>query len=107
MAHDVLEAGVSGPTFGRRRMLGVAAGGGAALVAMRAAGGAGLRPATAAAAMPYAGPMFYNLADYGAIGDGFANDTAAVQAAVNAAGATGGGTILWPPDCLTNIQSCI
>jgi hypothetical protein len=89
-------------------MLGLAATGGAALVAMQAVGASPTKMAAAAAAtVPYVGPTVYSLADYGAVGDGLANDTAAVQAAVNAAAQAGGGTVFWPPGCLTNIQSSI
>jgi hypothetical protein len=87
-------------------MLGWAATGGAALVAMQTVGPS-TPPTASAAAVPYVGPLFYSVTDYGAVGDGQTNDTAAVQAALNAAGAAGGGTIVWPPGCLTNIQSCI
>ena len=34
--------------------------------------------------------------DFGAVGDGVANDTAAIQAAINYAGSTGGGTVYFP-----------
>lgn len=81
-----------------------AATGGAALVAVEAAGCSSRRRT---AALPVVGKTLYSVVDYGAVGDGHTNDTAAVQAAVNAAGATGGGTIFWPPGCLTNIQSAI
>lgn len=38
----------------------------------------------------------YNVKSYGAVGDGAANDTAAIQAAIDAAFAAGGGTVYLP-----------
>lgn len=44
-----------------------------------------------------AGPGVYSVRDYGAIGDGTANDTAAINKAVSAAAAAGGGTVYVAP----------
>ncbi|MFC3080129.1 glycosyl hydrolase family 28-related protein [Phenylobacterium terrae] len=41
-------------------------------------------------------PGTYNVMDYGAVGDGVANDRAAIQAAVDAAGQAGGGIVYMP-----------
>lgn len=40
---------------------------------------------------------FYNVADYGATGDGTTDDTSAIEDAIAAADATNGGTIYFPP----------
>jgi parallel beta-helix repeat protein len=49
------------------------------------------------AAIASVSSQVYNVRDYGAIGDGVADDRAAIQAAINAASAAGGGTVFLPP----------
>lgn len=55
-------------------------------------------PTTLSNAFATVGAAFINVkaALYGAVGDGAANDTAAVQAALDAASALGGGTVFFP-----------
>ena len=43
------------------------------------------------------GPQVYDVRDYGAVGDNTHDDTSAIQAAINAAGATHGGVVFLPP----------
>ena len=42
-------------------------------------------------------PPFFNVKNYGAVGDGANLDSSAVNAAISAAGAAGGGTVTFPP----------
>ena len=49
-----------------------------------------------APALPVIPDRAYNITNYGALGDGAATNTAAIQAAINAANAAGGGTVQVP-----------
>jgi len=49
-----------------------------------------------APALPVIPGGIYNITNYGAIGDGVTTNTAAMQAAIDAAGAAGGGTVEVP-----------
>lgn len=55
----------------------------------------GINPASHHVAYLY--PLVFNVRDYGAVGNGIANDTTAVQAAINAANGAGGGIVFFPP----------
>lgn len=59
--------------------------------------GASLLNAAVNPALPVIPDKIFNVHDYGALGDGIATNTAAIQAALNAASAAGGGTVQIPP----------
>jgi len=59
-------------------------------------GRAGAQPSRPAAALPH-GDGVFNVRTFGAVGDGKAIDSPAINAAIAAAEATGGGTVLLPP----------
>lgn len=46
--------------------------------------------------LPVIPNQVFNVMSYGAVGDGTTEDTQAIQSAINAAGAAGGGTVLFP-----------
>jgi len=53
----------------------------------------------------YVAQPLYNVKGFGAVGDGVTDDTAAIQAAVDAAVATGGGTIYFPKPAVSYLIS--
>src|SRR5436190_12589855 len=56
----------------------------------------GTPPSTLAVSVGYAASDIYNVRAYGAVGNGSTDDTTAIQAALNAAGAAGGGIVFLP-----------
>lgn len=64
-----------------------------AAIAAGAAGAVALTPGEAGAASQ---PFFFNIRDYGAVGDGVTSDSSSIQAAINAASAVAGGVVQFP-----------
>jgi hypothetical protein len=92
--YDDPAAGNGGSRTSRRRFLGTAAGAAAvSAVVVAGAEAAGTRPAQAQSTSE---PGYYDVTDYGAVGDGSTDDTAAIQAAVNAAQTAGQGVVYFP-----------
>ena len=61
---------------------------------MRVKVGVGVRPPVTLMACVYT--TWFNVRDYGAVGDGQSNDSAAIQEAIDRCAANGGGTVLVP-----------
>ena len=63
---------------------------------LMACSGAGTPWLQAAPALPAVPDRVFTITDFGGLGDGVATNTAAIQAAIQAAGAKGGGTVVIP-----------
>ena len=68
-----------------------------AWLAVLALPGAGAQTSFVPPALPVVRDAVYNITNYGAIGNGVATNTAAIQAAIRAAVQDGGGTVEMPP----------
>jgi polygalacturonase len=92
--------GTGGTATGGSGAAGHGTGGGTSTGGATGAAGSGANDpcgaSNAAVPLPTIGPGTFNVTTYGAVGDGKTDNTTAIQAALTAAGAAGGGTVTIP-----------